>query len=133
MITNYHIFRLDRDRHGGGVLVYINSSFSAKIIWAGSNDLELIVISVSCKHLLHCLVVFYRPPSSAVDMFDILCSASGCLDSIYFYRFVLVGDFNVNYFFTNSFLYRQLELCLLPLNLTQIVTSATHNNYPKWS
>ena len=27
-ITNYQIFRRDRDRHGGGVLMYVHSSFA---------------------------------------------------------------------------------------------------------
>ena len=104
-ITNlWHIFTLDRDRHGCGVLAYV---FPAKNIRAGSNDLELIVISFSCKHLL---LVFYRPPSSAVNIFDRLWTQ-------YFSRFVLVGGY---YFFTNSFLYMQLELCLLPFNLSQL-------------
>ena len=62
------------------------------------------------------------------DIFDSLSSALGSLDSIYFSSFVLLSDFNVNYFHTNSFLYRQLEYHLLPFSLSQIVTSATHNN-----
>ena len=72
--------------------MYVNSSFSAKIIMASSNDLELIAISVSCRY---CIGVFYRPPSSAIDIFDRLSSALSSLDSFHFSRFVLSG---VNYF-----------------------------------
>ena len=53
-IPNYHILRLDRDRHGGGVLMYVNSNFSAKIVMFGPNDLELIIISASCTYLSYC-------------------------------------------------------------------------------
>ena len=86
-IPNYHIFRLDRNRHGGGVIVYVISSFSAKVILAGPSDLQLIVISVSCRNISYCIGVFYRPPSSVTDIFDRLCFALSSLDSIYFFSF----------------------------------------------
>ena len=127
-LTNYCMFRLDRNRHGGGVLVYVKASFSVKVILAGPSDLELLVVSVSCRNLTHYIGIYYRPPSPFIDNFDRLCLTLSSLSSFYFSRFVLVGDFNVNYFCTNSFLYRQLELSLLPFNLCQIVTTATHNN-----
>ena len=92
-LPNYNNFRLDRNRHGGGVLIYVNSSFFTKVILVGHSDFELIIISVSCTNLSFCIGVFYRPPSSAIDVFDRLCTALGSLDSVYFPSFVLVGDF----------------------------------------
>ena len=92
-ISNYNILRLDRDHHGGGVLIYVSSHFSVKTVMSGPNDLELIFIFVSCKYFSYCIGLFYRPPSSAIDIFDRLSSALGSLDAFYFSHFVLLGDF----------------------------------------
>ena len=42
MIDNYQIIRQDRNRHGGGVLMYINSCLSVKVLSSGANSLELL-------------------------------------------------------------------------------------------
>ena len=39
-INNYQILRLDRDRHGGGVIMYIHSSLTPKVLSAGANTLS---------------------------------------------------------------------------------------------
>ena len=131
-IHNYHVFRLDRDRHGGGVLVYVNQNLTVNVLSAGYRGLELFVISVSCKQLKYCIGVFYRPPSTGTDIFDTLGTALGSLDSSHFSNFVLLGDFNVNYFLTNSLLYRQLEYHLLPFSLKLhpllIITQMVHKH-----
>ena len=128
-IGNYQILRNDRNRHGGGVLMYVSSRLSVKLLPCGCNsDLELLVISVShvsnkCKY---CVGLFYRPPSSNVDIFDRLCTALYTLKPSLFDLFVLIGDFNVNYFLTQSSLYRHLEYCLSSFSFHQIVKSVTH-------
>ena len=45
-INKYQIIRLDRNRHGGGILLYVINSFSWEILPLGLNDLEMI-----CCHL----------------------------------------------------------------------------------
>ena len=76
MIENYQIIRQDRNRHGGGVLMYINSCLSVRVLSSGANSLELLIVSVShvCNHFKYCISVFYRPPSSCIDIFDNLCT-----------------------------------------------------------
>ena len=49
-IGKYQVYRLDRNCHGGGVLIYVNSCFSVKVLLSGFNNLELIILSVSCKN-----------------------------------------------------------------------------------
>jgi len=71
--------------------------------------------------------LFYRPPSSCIDIFDRLSLALSSLHPAHFTNFVLLGDFNVNFFLTDSFLYRHLHYSLLSFSLTQVVTSATHS------
>ena len=60
----------------GGIVMYIHSSLSSQILSAGANELELLVVSVSslnCSSKV-CISLFYRPPSSNVDVFDPLCT-----------------------------------------------------------
>ena len=57
-IENYQIARLDRNRHGGGVLMYIHNSLSWEILQRGPNDLELMALSVSSSSIntvKHCV------------------------------------------------------------------------------
>ena len=43
-IPNYSIVRLDRNRHGGGVAMYIRNSVSYHVVLYSSAGLEVIVI-----------------------------------------------------------------------------------------
>ena len=44
-INGYNVIRLDRNRHGGGVL-YINSVFTHSIVYSGSSQLEFVIVSI---------------------------------------------------------------------------------------
>ena len=46
-INNYQVIRLDRNRYGGGILLYIIKSLTWEIILKGSYDLEFIALSVT--------------------------------------------------------------------------------------
>ena len=68
-LCDYQIQRLDRNRHGGGILMYTHCSLSYKILLQGGpHNLEFLAISVTTKHVNHtsCICLFYRPPSSPV-------------------------------------------------------------------
>ena len=94
-ISNYQLFRLDRNRHGGGIAIYIHISFSCKVILKGGPfALEFISISIVSQSSF-CLCLFYRPPSSPVSIFDNLCTTLQIVNPADFSGFVLVGDFNV--------------------------------------
>ena len=48
---------LDRNRYGGGILIFLHDSLVSKVVVAGPSSLELLIISVSnhvntCKHHL---------------------------------------------------------------------------------
>ena len=45
-IPNYQLVRLDRDRHGGGIALYIANYLSYSIICSGLDHLEFLVISI---------------------------------------------------------------------------------------
>ena len=63
-IDNYAIVRADRNRHGGGALIYVLDTFSFNVIYSGSLDLELIILSVCLappSPLKLSFGLFYRP------------------------------------------------------------------------
>ena len=66
-IPGCNIIRRDRNRHGGGVCVYVNCNYSYRVISCGPLDTECIFVSIS-SNLHHksnlSVCVFYRPPSS---------------------------------------------------------------------
>ena len=96
-INGYSIVRLDRNRHGGGVLLFINSVFTHSIIFSGSAELELVIISITqTNNVALTLALFYRPPSSSYCVLDnlltILCTY---IDPPCLTNFILLGDFNM--------------------------------------
>ena len=72
--------------------------------------IELLVVRVSSNKSSSklCLAVYYRPPSSGVDSFSFLSAALMSLNPTVFHKYILLGDFNVNYFCSGSFLYSHL-------------------------
>ena len=70
-IPNYFILRLDRNRHGGGVALYIHNSILYNVLLCGPAGLELIVVSLSRIIFKLCIGVFYRPHLHA-ELFWIL-------------------------------------------------------------
>ena len=129
-IANYQILRLDRNRHGGGVLLYVHCFFSVNVLPNINPGLELLTVSIESHNPYRkfCIALFYRPPSSSKDIFNSLCNVLHSLDPIVFNNFILIGDFNVNCFLTDSYLYKHLMYCLSPFSFHQIVQSGTHQS-----
>ena len=71
-IDKYQILRLDRNRHGGGVIMYVHCCLSPKVLFAGDNDLELLIVSVSPEGSSSkcCISLFYNPPSSRLKLLN---------------------------------------------------------------
>ena len=74
LMHGYQILRLDRNRNGGGVLMFIHTSLIYKHLSISSDGLELLSISVSSNHSSgkHCISVLYRPPLLQL-VFLIIC------------------------------------------------------------
>ena len=60
-IGNYDLVRLDRNRHGGGVAIYIHVDFTYNVICAGNGNLECIIISVVINTCKLCFSVVQTP------------------------------------------------------------------------
>jgi len=76
-LPEYQVIRLDRNRHGGGILIYVHNAISSKVLLSGPNELEFLAVSLCTPNSArkHCVVLLYRPPSSPVSFFDNFCSA----------------------------------------------------------
>ena len=93
------IHRNDRNRHGGGVAVYVSDSLASSIVDSCSlpSGLESIWISLSSKHLPSNVVVgcFYRPPQSGIQpLNDVFACIEGMLSCKQF--IIACGDFNID-------------------------------------
>ena len=94
-INSYQVVRLDRNRHGGGILMYVHDNLSYKIIAKGPDALEFLMLSIYNKCNKLCIGLFYRPPNSLVDVFDNFCTTLEYLDTSRFSNFILLGDFKL--------------------------------------
>ena len=96
-LPDYQLYRLDRNRRGGGVLMYVHNNYSCKVLLTGQAQLEFLLISIyrNCHRIN--IGTFYRPPNSSVSVIDHLFSVLECLDSSYFSNFAVLGDFNIDF------------------------------------
>ena len=83
-ILGYQIFRKDRHRHGGGVLVYIKNIFIVTVLPSHQVDLEILPIVIHLSNISFCITVFYRPPDTSAHIFDTLFNF---LVSLYIHQF----------------------------------------------
>ena len=98
-IPGFHLFRRDRNRHGGGVSMYVSDTIQCKrlnIICAGE-DLEILSIAVHNECSKMAISLFYRPPNSTSELFTSLANYLEKVDMSQFSSFMLLGDFNVDY------------------------------------
>ena len=99
-IEGYTIKRCDRDRHGGGVAIYVKDTlldkFTVQEDFPKSN-LELVCIEIKPFHAASFFVVaWYRPPNVSVDAFDQMEECLQFLDKED-KETILLGDTNCNF------------------------------------
>lgn len=100
-LTNYQLFRKDRNSHGGGIVLYVKSEhFCNRRHDLEQETIESIWVEVKCpKQKPFILGYIYRPPSSLSSWND---EIENCLEKFYTENkeVILFGDFNYN--FTNN-------------------------------
>ena len=70
-LLSYCTIRLDRNRHGGGIIMYIKDQINYNILHKGPSDLEFIFVSLClCNNRSLYLGAFYRPPSSPISILN---------------------------------------------------------------
>ena len=89
------------------------------------------MIAISFTLLFYIIIVsyfvclFYRPPSSPVSVLDNFCTVLEGLNPSYFSNFVLVGDFNVDFYNSCNPQYCTLTDIMHSFSLMQAVREAT--------
>ena len=94
-IDGYKIVRNDRNRNGGGVIIYVHSSLNHVVLEEYNNqNLELACIEVKVnKQKPFILLSWYRPPNSCINVFDSIENVLQSVEARYC-DYVLVGDLN---------------------------------------
>lgn len=137
-IPNYNVFRRDRNRQGGGVLLYIHSRFTCiRRTDLECPTLELLWAEIKLRNHSLLVGVSYRPPNQTAQeielfiegLYDSLDSITGSLNQ----SIVLLGDFNdrcVNWDsdHRDSEVGLKLVNLVASMNLFQLVTTPTRNN-----
>ena len=73
----YSLFRLDRTRHGGGVLIFVKSLFTVSVIFEDTPEFECLALSMHCNNNSpgFVIVLLYRSPNSGHSTLDnLLCN-----------------------------------------------------------
>ena len=93
-LEGYRMFRRDRDRHGGGVAIYVSDCISvASVSYCDNLEFMSVVLSFESGPML--VGVHYRPPS-AVPSLDLLEAAIHDLNITTYKSCAIVGDFNID-------------------------------------
>ena len=109
-LPGYQLYRRDRNRHGGGVLIYVKDHFVCSILPSADN-LEIITVSVCYGSSKVFISLFYRPPNSSSQIFDDLFLYLQSLNVGSFCNYILLGEF---YFVINHTLF--IPSCTVFLN-----------------
>ena len=99
VIRGYKCIRYDRNRHGGGVALFISNKLEFQVTMSGPNGLEFLLVSIHNANNAHHKVyigLWYRPPADYTAL-DNLYSILESLDAAVLSRFVLLGDFNIDF------------------------------------
>lgn len=124
-VTGYKMFNKPRNRHGGGVAIYIRNDLKYK------RRIDLELANIECIWLevvLHktklLLCSLYRPPSMGNDYYNNMldCIEKACFEDK---LVVLIGDLNINYIIDESLSSNPLYYIECANNLKQLVESYT--------
>ena len=86
--------RLDRNRHGGGILIYIREDLPSKELVKHNFDIEGIFFELNLNKYKVLLLGTYRPPNQDKGYYFDSISKSLDLYLGNYERFILLGDFN---------------------------------------
>ena len=95
--SNCKTFRWDKNKHGGGLLFYINESIPCKLIndEISLSDIEAIIFEFLVKTLKRLCIGLYKSPSQnenyCLDILSKVLSKQTCQHE----NIVLIGDFNL--------------------------------------
>ena len=129
-IDGYDLYRLDRNRHGGGVLVFVNEDIESHPLKHLTNSKhESLWLKVSLKKTKPIFfAVVYRPPSKSSDLdnTDQLCTyLEQCVQKLPQQNEVFIcGDFNCN-MLTKNALASKINTVCSSLSFKQLIEEPT--------
>jgi len=124
-VDNYSVVRLDRNRNGGGIVMYIRDCLHCSVLNVDAQGLELAIATVTSNSFRICIGLLYPPLSSSVFVLDNLFSVLESLEPSYFSNFVLIGDFDIDY---NNSLYPLRQRLDTSFSFVQVVADPTHTD-----
>ena len=89
-------FRFDRNRNGGGILIYVRQDIPCKQLFKHTlpSDIEGIFVEINLKKVKWLLFGTYHPPSQNDDYYFENVTKALDLYSDKYDKFLLAGDFN---------------------------------------
>ena len=137
-VPNYNTFRRDRNRGGGGVMIYVHERFScSRRPDLESPDLEILWAEIKLNGFTLIVGVCYRQPNQKADVNDLFIdSLENTLSSIHVKGnqvIALLGDFNDRCQIwdsdhKDSELGLKLYRLVQSLNFSQLITKPTRRN-----
>ena len=96
-ISNYKTFRRDRNKHGGGLLFYINENIPCKLIndQIIPSDIEMIMFEFLVKTRKWLCIGLYKSPSQNENYFLDILSKVLSKQTCQYENVILIGDFNL--------------------------------------
>ena len=121
-IPDYYTIRRDRNRRGGGVLLYVKECIPTASVLRHPS-LELLFVEVTLKHSPLSIGLYYRPPSSDRSLTEF----EQFLESLkpnQLKSAMFVGDLNIN-LLSQSPVSQDILSTMLAFHLHQVVTEPT--------
>ena len=125
-IPVYSISRRDRNRHGGGVAIYIRDTIPY-FVYISHDSIKLLMVDLKLKQGNLLCRVFYRPPSSKSSVLTLLECTTQEIPPAQANSLALLGDFNIHLCKPNHPLQSHLHSIQDKLNLQQVVSDATRS------
>ena len=130
-ISNYRQLNVYRNSHGGGIKAYYDQSFNVNLLdefTYVSNLMEVLTFYLLKDNIKYLICCVYRPPSCNPIAFN-EAFLTYLLSLPVGQKVFLIGDFNINLYNPNDFLYvNNFTSNLLSLNFYPIVTRASKLN-----
>ena len=121
-IPDFSLIHRDRDRHGGGIAMFIHESLSFSVRQTHP-AIELLLVDLKTKRSRLSCGLYYRPPSADPSDLASLETALEELPPLCVNSFLLMGDLNIN--LLSSSHQPILQSIVDKLGLTQIVSAPT--------
>ena len=122
-VDNYQIVCNDRDRHGGGVAVYVHESILYKIRSDLMPDnLEVVTLQIANSKFI--VTSLYRPPRKPVSYFNDMEALLASLNSDN-KEAIIMGDINCDFLDSSNNDTKNLKRVLSLHNLAQIIKEPT--------